>query len=188
MLVSCGGGNDGSVATERRPQDRRPAGTVATSDPGLPVHVELAVDAGLEPGATFPLTMSVLADEETARARGRMTASGSVEVVEVAETDWNGLQPGQRRSATATLHLAGRGPGEIRGTVEVLGPEGSIRFSATAALDVLVTATEVLTGTSGPLALELDHLEHEREAGRITEEQFSRLREEVLGRGATQTG
>ncbi|MDQ6796773.1 MAG: hypothetical protein M3011_01900 [Actinomycetota bacterium] len=123
-------------------------------------------------------------DVDLGRARGHIAASGSVEVVDAPAAEWRAVGAGEQKSTTATLGLSGAGPGEITGTVEVLDADGGVEYSSAAAIDVLATPTEVLTGTNGPLVLQLEHLDHEHAAGRITDDQFSQMREQILGGGA----
>jgi hypothetical protein len=74
------------------------------------------------------------------------------------------------------------GESELRGTIEVLSPDGSLSYSRTASLFVLSTDTEVLVGRSGFLLLHLAHLDHERAAGRMSDADYARERERVLGK------
>jgi len=195
MLLAVGAACGGSAGPDTSVGRPRPGGTTSdtvggggrSGDPGIPIHVAISLGHGeeLQVGEPFPLTTSLWTDVDVATVRSRVTAAGSVEVVEAAGAEWRGVATGQRVSAGSTLRVTGGGGGEIRATAEVVGPEGAVAFSSTAALDVLATPTEVLTGTQGPLALELEHLEHERAAERLTEEQFRQMREHVLGAGAS---
>src|SRR5436189_113338 len=87
------------------------------------------------------------------------------------------LDRGQRRRA-----------GDVRATAELLDAGGAVQFGRTTVLYVLATGADVLTGTTGVLDLRLRQLDADRAAGRVTADEYARLREQILGGGATETG
>jgi hypothetical protein len=168
------------------PAATRPVTTGGKPLPPLDVGLELS-DAPLEIGRQFRVTLQLAPREAVNAVRAEVRGSGVVTVVESGAATWTGPVVGGQLTIEAVLRIAAGGPGEIVGTVEALDDVGQVRYGRSDTLSVLAAETEVLTGRAGELQLRLDHLDHERAAGRVGEIDYQRLREEILGGGSTTT-
>lgn len=178
LLAGCGRDPSGAVA---------PA-TALPSGPAPPLTVELRVEGrSLKPGDTFGVTLRATPQERVRRLTGRLTATGVVGVVSAPSLVWVDPPPSQPLVAQARLRLTGLGEGAVRFEAQVPAEAGAGGYGQATTLYILVTDTGVLSGTSSPLSLQLEHLDLLRAAGRLTEEEYRRERERLLGGGATET-
>ena len=169
---------------------RNPATSIAssTSIDGKvtpPVDVSLVILDRLEIGAPFHVTLTFVTHEGTNAVRASVRGSGVVTVVESGAIHPTDSAADRQMAVDATVRLDGVGTGEISGTVDVVNDRDGVQSSRTDSMSVLATSSEVLTGRGGLLQLRLDHLEHERSRGLVSEADYVRQRDEILGGGST---
>ena len=151
-----------------------------------PVDVSLVIlGDDQEIGKPFHMMLTFVTHEETNTVLASVRGSGVVTVIESGPI--HSTQPAANRqmAVDAMVRIDGVGSGQISGTVDVVNDKDGVQSSRTDSISVLATTSEVLTGRSGELQLRLDHLEHERTLGLVSEADYVRQRDEILGGGST---
>ncbi len=132
----------------------------------------------------FRVTLRFATREPMSGVRARVEGSGVVTVVESGAARSSDPAAGRELTVDATVRIDAVGSGQLRGTVEVVDGD-EVRYGRIDEVSVLATNSEVLTGRAGLLQLRLEHLDHERASGAVGEDDYIRLRDEILGGGAT---
>lgn len=156
------------------------------SVPPLDIALELPVDT-LAVGGQFVARLTVTPRQDARQVRGRLAAAGVVALTSTPAFAWNAVAANRDLTAQATFRISGLGSGELSAGAELLGDTGVRLYDRVAVRYFLVTKEEILVGTNGLQALELEHLEHLRSAGRLTQADYEKARERVLGGGAVET-
>jgi hypothetical protein len=138
-------------------------------------------------GAPFTAVFTITPLADAPRATGGLEAVGIVSALDEPPLQWQNLPADQAVAVRARFLLTGPGEGEIRCTVDVRDDAGRSQYGRSAVLYVVIVDDEVLTGTSSPLLLRVEYLDRQLRAGAITQQEYERAREQLLGGGATGT-
>jgi hypothetical protein len=195
LLVGCqgGGSRTGAASTTVSTGADAAAPAAATTQPSIgdkptpPVEVTMLLDGrGIAPRTPFEATVSWTPLVAAVAARTRVEVTGPL-TAQGGAGQWTDVAAGRMLSVPAQVTVSGDGAGEVRATAELLDAEGAVQFGRTSVLYVLATGADVLTGTTGTLDLRLRQLDTDRAAGRVTADEYARLREQILGGGAAET-
>lgn len=104
-----------------------------------------------------------------------------------AEEDLGNLPAGQKRSLRRSVTLSEPGKTEIKVWVKSMGPKGEIVFNQSTSLFVIVRDGEVLAGRGSFEAIEIAELKRRRDAHEITESEYQRRTDALVGGKSQET-
>lgn len=192
VAASCGGttsspSSSGPSSTVISPAVQPVASAAAIkATPPLDIAVGLPADT-LSIGREFTLRLTITPRQDARQIRGQLTSSGAVVTMSTPALVWNSIAANRDLTAQATFRISGMGSGEIRAQAELLNDAGVRLYDRTTIRYFLITKEEILVGMNGLQALELEHLEHLRSVGGLTQAEYEKARERVLGGGALET-
>lgn len=159
--------------------------TDQTAEPAGPAKAELTFQReDLAAREKIPLVLHFTPRQQAFRAEVRLEAKGAIAIDGEARTTWSAVESGRTMRLPVTVRAAGTGEGELRAFVDVYSEDGRALYQVAPGVDFLVTDELVLAGYSGTLALKLEYLEYQLAQGKISPEEYMRMREELLGGGA----
>ncbi|MEE9225957.1 MAG: hypothetical protein V3U68_07175, partial [Bacteroidota bacterium] len=125
--------------------------------------------------------------ENVHRAVGEVDVSGDLALTDISDLEWNNLLAGEHVITRGTFRIEDLGDGEIKASIMVLDETGQVLYGRSSALYFLVTEDQILTGSSSPMLLKIEHLKTALNSGAITQEEYEEALEEVLGGGAKES-
>lgn len=93
--------------------------------------------------------------------------------------EWRGIQEEATYSIPIKVKADGYGKGSVRVRVEAYDQSGTLKYGMNPKQYFLVTKEEVLTGNNGYTELELLHLTHLKDEGKISEKEYEKRKEEI---------
>jgi hypothetical protein len=153
-----------------------------------PLDVEIAAEqADLRVGEPFTVRLTFTPRAGAPFAISSFETGGIVAPMDAPALvqRWQDVPADRAVQVRGEFCVTGRGEGEIISTVAVTDGAGQEIYRRSTVLYILAIGDVILTGTSSPLLLHLDYLEHQLRAGRITQQEYERTRARLLGGGAT---
>lgn len=148
-----------------------------------PIDVKLEVKEESLSSDTIQLTLRVEFESAESKAKAILLESGVIKSAESGRSvlgDWTSIQTGETFSVPFTVKADGYGKGSVRVKVEAYGDNGELKYGLNPYKYFLVKKEEVLTGNNGYMELELEHLDHLREQGGISMNEYDKRKEKIM--------
>lgn len=150
------------------------------TEPTSAAQISIEPIGAVAAGTPFTVTLTLGTRNALGEARPRLAAAGIARVTRSPDVVWVDVGAGETESTEVEVVLDGYGEGELQAFVDVVESDPSVTYTERARRYILATPEEVLTGTSGPLALQLEHLDHQLAAGRVTPAQYEAAKDDLL--------
>lgn len=148
-----------------------------------PIETELLVEKTSLSSDTIKLILQVTFENSELKAKAILQESGLIKSAESGRTilgDWNSIQKGETFSIPFSVKAEGYGKGSIRVNVEAYDENGKLKYGMNPYKYFLVSKEEVLTGNNGYMGLEIQHLDHLKEQGKISNKEYEKRKEEIM--------
>lgn len=94
--------------------------------------------------------------------------------------EWTELQEGETATVPITVKAKEFGQGSMKVKVEVYDQDGKFKYSMNPTQYFLFTKEEVLTGNNEVTELELQHIDHLKQRGKISDKEYETVKEELM--------
>lgn len=145
-----------------------------------PIEANIKVDNLQED--VFELSLEVKFLNREYLAKAVLEESGIIKSAESGRSllgEWRGIQERATYSIPFKVKAEGYGKGSVRVLIEAYDQSGTLKYGMNPKQYFLVTKEEVLTGNNGYMELELQHLTHLKDEGKISEKEYEKRKEEI---------
>jgi len=148
-----------------------------------PIKAKLEVEEESLSNDIIQLTLRITFENSETKAKAILEESGAIQIAEVGKTvlgEWSNLQKGEAISIPIDVKAKGNGKGSIKVRVEAYDENGKLKYGMNPSQYFLVSEEEVLTGNNGFMDLEIQHLDHLKEQGKISNKEYEKRKEEIM--------
>lgn len=113
-----------------------------------------------------------------------INTTGAIKLSGQTEFDYKEILHYHKENFSVRIYSDKNGPGELAVTVSQYYKQGTLYGAVTVYLYFYISENELLVSYNGPMELELEHLKHLRQQGKISWEEYKKEYKRIMNGGA----